>query len=144
MKILTLAQHDKHQTSDSQAICRRRSTLLPFLPGLRTNKLEAASRICIQQTLRQGALFSNKKKSATSWVPTFFFLGGGLVWGRSFYQFLAEILDDFLPSCWGCRFWPRLFDLQPREPGNCPPGLPSAFDILDSLDHLDVAVKITC
>ena len=75
MKILTLAQHDKHQTSDSQAICRRRSTLLPFLPGLRTNKLEAACRICIQQTLRQGAPFSNKNIS-NKLGPNRFFLGG--------------------------------------------------------------------
>lgn len=56
--------------------------------------------------LGKGHHFPTKKISNKLGTVFFFFLGGR-VWGRSFYQFLAEILEDYNPFCWGCRFWPQ-------------------------------------
>lgn len=93
--------------------------------------------------LGKGHHFPTKKISNKLGTVFFFFWGGGFGEGVSinFWQKSWRITTPFVGVV---DFGPRLFDLQPREPGNCPPGLPSAFDILDSLDHLDVAVKITC
>lgn len=125
MKILTLAQHDKHQKAKQSA--EDVAHFCHFCQALDQISSKLPAGFAYSKRLGKGHHFPTKKIS-NKLGPNrfFFFFGGGFGFGEGVsINFLAEILDDFLPFVGVSRFWPRLFDLQPGEPGNCPSGLPS-------------------